>query len=548
MSRATQRGAGRPALELVEAAVRLLRTAPAGALLAYYVGSIPCLLGLLYFWADMSRGAFARERLLEAALGAALLYLWMKCWHAVFASRLRAHLLGEHGEPWTFARVARLVLIQTAIQPFGLFVRPVVAQILIPYVWTYGFFQNVGVLGDGTRASFRSVAGEAARQAGLWPRQAHAALGCIFGFMLFAWLNICVAFGLAPILLKTFFGLETVFSRNPMAMLNTTTFAATLAATYLCLDPLRKALFVLRCFHGASLQSGEDLRVELKTFRAPLRGTVVALLMFGLVFVGPLTSLRSAEPPPPSRVESTALDGSVDRVLQRREYAWRLPREAAAAGEANKGWFTTFFEGLWKRLIRTVKQIMKWFKKAYEWLRKVFDREPKPRDTSERGDIDWSATARWTLIALAAALLLVLGVLFWRWRQGRRGEIAIAHPVAAVPDLSQENVTADQLPEDGWRQLARDLMERGELRLALRAFYLAGLAHLGQRELIRLARHKSNRDYDRELRRRARGNADLLAAFDANLLAFEAVWYGEHPVTPDTLGGFAQNLERIRAC
>jgi hypothetical protein len=66
--------------------------------------------------------------------------------------------------------------------------------------------------------------------------------------------------------------------------------------------------------------------------------------------------------------------------------------------------------------------------------------------------------------------------------------------------------------------------------------------------LILIARHKSNRDYDRELRRRARGNADLLTAFDANLLTFEASWYGEHLVTNETLGGFSQNLERIRAC
>ncbi len=547
MSRAANRRAGRPALELIEAAVHLLRSAPAGALLAYYAGSIPCVLGLLYFWADMSRGAFAREHLIEASFGTALLYLWMKCWHAVFAARLRAHLLGRPAAPWTIARVARLALVQTAIQPLGLFVRPIAAQILIPYVWTYAFFQNVGVLGDGTRASLDEVTREAARQAGMWPRQAHAALGCIFGFSLFAWLNVCVVFGFAPILLKTFFGIETVFSRHPMAMLNTTTFAATLAATYLCIDPIRKALFVLRCFHGASLQSGEDLRVELKALRPSARAAVAALLLVGLLCGGPLTPVRAAEPPP-ARIESTELNGSLDRVLQRREYAWRLPREAATDADAQKGWFTTFFEGLWKKLVRTVKQVVKWVQKVYDWLRKIFDREPKPRETSARGDIDWSSTARWTLIALAAALLLILGVLLWRWRAGRRGEVIAAQAVDAVPDLNEENVTADQLPEDGWRQLGRALMERGELRLALRAFYLAGLAHLGQRELIHLARHKSNRDYDRELRRRARANADLLSAFDANLLVFEAAWYGEHAVTPDTLGGFSQNLERIRAC
>ena len=97
-------------------------------------------------------------------------------------------------------------------------------------------------------------------------------------------------------------------------------------------------------------------------------------------------------------------------------------------------------------------------------------------------------------------------------------------------------------------RIARELVQKGDLRLALRAFYLATLAHLGQRELICLARHKSNHDYDSELQRRARGNSSLLDAFDQTLLAFERVWYGDHAVTRETLDGVAENMERIRAC
>jgi hypothetical protein len=226
-----------------------------------------------------------------------------------------------------------------------------------------------------------------------------------------------------------------------------------------------------------------------------------------------------------------------------------LPRKEAAQAEEKKGWLTIFFEELWKKLVLTAKKIAKWIGDAYEWLRKVFERKPKDKDESKsKGRIDWPAAARWTLIVLIAMLVGILGVLLWRWRKGRTSEVAIAQPVAAVPDLNEESVTADQLPEDGWLRLASELMEKGDLRLALRASYLAGLAHLGHRELIRIARHKSNRDYDRELRRRARGNASLLDAFDDNLEAFERSWYGEHAVTRDTLGSFSQNLERIRAC
>ena len=440
------------------------------------------------------------------------------------------------------------MLTQVAVQPSGLFVRVIAAQILIPYVWVYSFYQNVGVLGDGTRASLREVLRDAAHQARLWPRQAHGALLALFAFAIFIWLNVSSLLGLAPMMLKTFFGIETAFSRNPWALINSTTFAATLAGTYLCFDPIRKALFVLRCFHGASLHTGEDLRVELKALQH--RGTTAAMALV-LLFIslgGPLTNARAAEAPPP-RVASSELNESLDRVLQRREYAWRLPRKEAAQAEEKKGWLTIFFEELWKRLVRTAKKIAKWIGDANEWLRKIFERKPKHDDESKsKGKIDWPAAARWTLIVLVAILLGILGVLLWRWRKGRTSDVVIAQPVAAEPDLNEESVTADQLPEDGWLQLARDLMEKGELRLALRASYLAGLAHLGHRELIRIARHKSNRDYDRELRRRARGNASLLDAFDDNLEAFERSWYGEHAVTCDTLGSFSQNLERIRAC
>ncbi len=91
--RSTERGKG--AIEILEEAVHLLRMAPASLLAVYYVGSLPFVLGLLYFWADMSRSAFAARHCVEASLALAFLYLWMKSWQAVFASRLKARLAGD---------------------------------------------------------------------------------------------------------------------------------------------------------------------------------------------------------------------------------------------------------------------------------------------------------------------------------------------------------------------------------------------------------------------------------------------------------------------
>ena len=53
----------RPALELIEEAVHLLRRAPGPVLAIYYFGSLPFVLALLYFWADMSRSPLAYQHL-----------------------------------------------------------------------------------------------------------------------------------------------------------------------------------------------------------------------------------------------------------------------------------------------------------------------------------------------------------------------------------------------------------------------------------------------------------------------------------------------------
>ena len=548
----SKRRAGRPAMELIENATHLLRTAPAGALLAYYVGSVPCILGLLYFWGDMIRGAFAHSHLIQASLSAALLFLWMKIWHTVFMVKLRAHLMLQPEGPWTATRVARIALIQVAVQPWGLFLRLIAAQIIVPYIWTYGFFQSVGLLGDGTHRTFREVISESSRQAGLWLWTAHRAFGAIFLFTLFVWLNVCVAFGMAPMLLKTFFGVETVFSRNLLTMLNSTTFAATIAATYLCIDPFRKALVVLRCFHGSSLQSGEDLRVELRSLRTPAPSAAVLSLLLGAwLVVSPCTPAQAEETPaapPATQVESSDLNDSVDRVLKRREYAWRLPLPDNPDEAANQGVVASFFDQIWKQVTQVYKAVNRWIDSVEDWLRHLFNREHKHREPRDVGNFNWAGAARITLWLLIIALVVIVGLLILRWSRGRINEPETAVAETAVPDLTQEDVTADQLPEDGWLRLANELIERGDLRLAVRAYYLAGLAHLGERKLINIARYKSDRDYDRELRRRARGNDGLLSAFDANLVTFEASWYGDHPVSRDTLGGFSENLEKIRAC
>jgi len=81
----------------------------------------------------------------------------------------------------------------------------------------------------------------------------------------------------------------------------------------------------------------------------------------------------------------------------------------------------------------------------------------------------------------------------------------------------------------------------------MRAFYLASLAHLAGRNLVRLARFKSNREYERELRRRAHSFPELLAVFGDNISVFERIWYGTHEASLELVNQFASNVERLQA-
>lgn len=548
---------GRPALDLIEDAVHLLRTTPARVWLAYYAGAIPFTLGLLFFWADMSCGAFAERRCSASALGMAILFLWLKCWQSVFASALRASLGGVTAGKWNVGRLVRLIFVQGILQPSRLFILPVAFVATVPVGWVFSFYENVTVLGDGTEKGVRPVLGRAALQCRLWPQQNHLLLGLLSLVALVLWLNAFIAVLTVPQLLKMFLGIETAFSRAGIwVIFNTTFLAVTLALAWLALDPLIKAVYALRCFHGEARKDGADLLSELSFIRSGARLVAVPVLVL-LVFCplpvrsaaatnSTLISMRQ-----PSAATPAQIDDAVKQTLQHDKYAWRLPREkVASAADAPKGWLATFFESIGNTLTSWAKSVAHWIGSIINWIVKHLLPKAAPVREGAAGQFNWSGALRlvaYALILVAAVALVMLLVRAYRlgWR---RTEAIRAEVISARPDLNDESVTAAQLPEDEWLKLARELLNKGELRLALRAFYLATLAHLAGREIVSIARFKSNRDYVFEVNRRARGSAELQAAFSANVSAFDRAWYGLYDVTGEVLAQFQSNFERIRSC
>jgi len=555
VSRKRQRQEGPGALELIEEAVHLLRLAPATVLASYYLGSLPFVLGFLYFWADMSRSADAYDRCEPAALALGGLFLWMKTWQSVFARQLKQEITGRTAVRLTVGRFLRSGVIQTVLQPSKLFLLPLAVAILLPFGWLFAFYENVTAFGAEDGADVKSVLGKAMRQAQLWQRENHVGLLLIFpAFGLMVFLNVALGMAQVPHVLKTFLGIETAFTlAGKWSVLNTTFLATCCGVAFLCLDPLLKAIYILRCFYGESLQTGEDLKVELKRFLRSVRtATMAALLVLLPLCSGRAATLAESTPPgsaPRSGISPEELDRAIEQVVNGREYTWRQPREKPPEDDAKKGFLSTFVKGMLTTLRQWAVTVVKRSAEALEWLiEKIFGRSRSMpgRDGSGTGWMTSLQLLVWILLALVAC---AAAIFFWRvWKRRRQTTEALSETVAPIPDLTDENVVASQLPEDEWMKLARELLGRGESRLALRAFYLASLAHLAQREMICIAKFKSNRDYEHELRRRARAQPGLQTAFAENVTVFDRVWYGMHEVTADALRLFQTNFDKIKAC
>src|SRR5262245_4100626 len=251
-------------LELTEEAFYLLRRAPASIWAAYALGARPFLLGLLFFWSDMARSAFAEERLLPGSLALAAGFVWLKTWQSVFARSLHAELCGEEPPRWTWRGLTRTAAIQAFIQPVGLFLLPVTLAVMFPFGWTYAFFSNVTVLSGEEAPTVRGVTQRAWRQTRLWPLVNHYLIFYVFLLGLFVFVNIYMAVLGIPFLLDRFLGIPSLFTQAPWAAMNSSLTACVVSLTYLCCDPLMKALYTLRCFYGEALGTGQDLRAELR--------------------------------------------------------------------------------------------------------------------------------------------------------------------------------------------------------------------------------------------------------------------------------------------
>ena len=311
------------ALRIIEEATHLLRTAPGLLLSVYFLGSVPFVLGLLYFWADMSRSANASEYSAAAALGLAILFAWMKVWQRLFALRVHTLISGHLPHRQSWRHIASATASQTLIQATRFIVIPVAALLAIPFGYCYAFYHNVALYNGENGHDLRPTCKWAWKQAKLWPRQNHLLIGILWLFGLVIFLNVSLATFMIPQLMKSLLGIESIFTLSGLRMMfNSTFLIAMLGVTYLFLDPIIKTVYVLRCFYGSALDSGEDIKAELNQILHPGARIISGLLIVILSMTPVLTRAET-----PASVSSGELDQSIEEIMNRPEFSWRMPRE-----------------------------------------------------------------------------------------------------------------------------------------------------------------------------------------------------------------------------
>ncbi|QHI68403.1 DUF4129 domain-containing protein [Tichowtungia aerotolerans] len=532
--------------DLVERAFHLLRTTPIHITARFYLGSIPFVLGLLFFLVDMGSNPFAGQYCSASAFGMGLLYIWMRTWQSLFCQGLNSKVKNSDPSDLNPRTVWQFFKFHLIYSSWAAILLPVSAILAIPFGWVYAYFNNL-CMTNPCGSDFKESAARARSLSMLWPKQNHLLITLLFSFSIVIFINIGAALVYFPGLLKSLCGIESSFSRSFHWIFTPTFFGIACGLTYLAIEPLVKAAYVLRCHTCESIQTGEDLLIELKRLPPVRRSAVSATLALMIVCCSAIFSpLRSAplSDNPPSAINVPELDAAIDHVMKSPEFTWRMPNILPEDKQEN-GFFEQFFAPIQEWLEKTTRSFVRLLDRFFEWMNDWFKRSP------DRQHKDWNLNPALLKNISLILLLILIGILavvlfrVFRNRFNPPESIQEAVPSTEV-DIDDENITATLLEEEEWIELARQLVAAGELRKAMRAWFLAGIACLARQELLQVRQSKSNLEYRRELIRRARRLPDLPPLFTENIGLFERAWYGLHSASMQDLNQLEQNTERMR--
>lgn len=182
-----------------------------------------------------------------------------------------------------------------------------------------------------------------------------------------------------------------------------------------------------------------------------------------------------------------------------------------------------FQKPLDKKEKSVLDQWLEWFE---NWLKSFFRNRPRnaPAEQQPRADLAPLGTLlNYLVIGLAIA---IIGFIFWRFLLPLIGNIrGRQKPKKKEPRIILGETLAPDATADDLLTQADRLAQSGELRQAIRKGYIAALCDLSDRKMLGLARHKTNRDYLRDVRTRD----EIYQPMNGMTGIFERHWYGDVP-------------------
>jgi Domain of unknown function (DUF4129) len=170
----------------------------------------------------------------------------------------------------------------------------------------------------------------------------------------------------------------------------------------------------------------------------------------------------------------------------------------------------------------------------FRWLSKLF---PKTKPITPGSSPIVSTIAQILIVGIA---VVAIAFLIWRFGprffQGRRKKKSKREARIVLGErLEPDQTAADLLAQ------AEELARKGDLRAAIRKAYIALLCELGDRKIVSLAQHKTNRDYLNSVR----DKKSLYQAMYALTHSFEVHWYGFVPVGESEWNEFRNGYQKI---
>ncbi|HEY0545558.1 MAG TPA: DUF4129 domain-containing protein [Pyrinomonadaceae bacterium] len=221
-----------------------------------------------------------------------------------------------------------------------------------------------------------------------------------------------------------------------------------------------------------------------------------------------LTELENAQAKAAGAQTKDEEKAHLSNILRRAEYAKKSTEGSAVTR-------------LWRRFMR--------------WLRDLFPNNPNIEPGRARTA---SRVAQIFIVALSAAIILYA---FWKFvprvlrlRGGGKKKPKREARVVLGEHLEPDQTSADLLAE------AEALAREGNLRAAIRKGYIALLCELGDRKILGLAQHKTNRDYLRAVSQQQ----PLYQEMKAMTNSFENHWYGFVPASMDDWNSFRSRYQQ----